>query len=148
MEIILVCIIFAGISSTYGRVQSQINIPQELPDGLLVTGGEEIRSHTATWTVLVTLDAPQPEVGLQQSINYFKQIIEKVHNLRDPHNATRTAWTRRIEELETTMLQGGPKKWPTGPSGSVQLYRLNIEKAIWNCNRAGCRGMQEINNGT
>ena len=83
------------------------NTPMLLPDGLLITGGEEIRSHVATWTVLVTLDAPQEEIGLRQTMENFKSTINRLLKNRDSMNATKTSWYERIMDIEMTMLPDG-----------------------------------------
>ncbi len=40
-----------------------VNTLKPIQDGVLVTGGQDTQSHGTTWTVLVNLDAPSPEVG-------------------------------------------------------------------------------------
>ena len=37
------------LSADYDRTDIRFNEPRFLPDGLLVTGGDETRSHVATW---------------------------------------------------------------------------------------------------
>ena len=66
------------------------NQPELIPDGVLVTGGEETRSHAATWTVLVTLDAPKREPGLKENLNILKRVINQAHSLlKTQSNVTR-----------------------------------------------------------
>ena len=46
------------MSADYDRTDIRFNESRFLPDGLLVTGGDEIRSHVATWVVLITISNP------------------------------------------------------------------------------------------
>ena len=50
---------------------SQLFTPTSIPDGILVTGGDDARAHIATWTVLVTLDVPTLEVSLLPKLYFF-----------------------------------------------------------------------------
>ena len=46
------------LSADDDRTDIRFNEPRYSPDGLLVTGGDETRSHVATWVVLITISNP------------------------------------------------------------------------------------------
>ena len=46
------------LSADYDRTSIRFNEPRFLPSGLVVTGGDETRSHVATWVVLIAISNP------------------------------------------------------------------------------------------
>ena len=83
------------------------DLVEELPDGILVTGGDDTRNHVATWTVLVTM-TPH-EKTRHCSRNYANSAtLRKHHELYALSNITRNIWEQRIRELETTMVIATP----------------------------------------
>ena len=82
----------------------RLNIPQTLPDGVMVTTGEETRTTVATWTVLVTIDRP---VILPQ----FRKRLEKLETLVPPQWTEPTLvpfqalWRERINQIRETWTQ-------------------------------------------
>ena len=55
--------------------------PENLPDGVLVTGGDVTRNHVVTWTVLVSLGAPREEPGLLEKLREFRETLRSYHEL-------------------------------------------------------------------
>ncbi len=104
---------------------TQLNVPQELPDGLLVTNGSTVAAHVATWTVLVVLDAPQFDYGLSEKLQQINVTIAKLNRVRPLSNATRTVWFQRMEDLTLLM---------TTPSSGARVRRglLNVVGEISN----------------
>ena len=70
--------------------------PEHLVDGVLVTGGDDTRNHVATWTVLVTLEAPREEPGLLDKLREFCETLRSHHELNALSNITRYIWEQRI----------------------------------------------------
>ena len=82
--------------------------PEHLPDGVLVTGGDDTRNHVATWTVLVTLEAPRGEPRLLDKLRGFRETLRSHHELNALSNITREIWEQRIREIESTMTTVAP----------------------------------------
>ena len=76
--------------------------PYRLDDGLLVTQGGETRALTATWNILVVLDALPREPGILENIRRFQQFVH--HRSTEPGipNATCAIWISRIARLQET----------------------------------------------
>ena len=80
-----------------------LNEPQQISDGLLVTGGAEIRAQVATWTVLVTLDVPEPERDLHHKLHGFRTVLAKLYAMSPVPAAVRQEWEQRIKDIELSM---------------------------------------------
>ena len=89
----------------YDKTAIAYNIPKPLPDGILITGGEETRSHVATWTILVTLDVPIEEPGMRTRLRHFRELVDSIHRVRKLP-ISQTGWMQRIKDIEDTMLPG------------------------------------------
>ena len=79
----------------------RLNIPQTLPDGVMVTTGEETRTTVATWTVLVTIDRPA-------ILPQFCKRLEKLETFVPPQWTEPTLvpfqalWRERINQIRET----------------------------------------------
>ena len=86
----------------------------KLADGLLIQKGDELRSHIASWTVLIVLQPPPPPNQLDQTIGQIRKVIEErsvaqpkpyitIHLIRQ---SLLDNWERRLKwiasHLETT----------------------------------------------
>ncbi len=102
-----VSFVFAGLAPLENKFEP-------IRDGLLVTGGEEIKRLGAVWTVLVTLDAPHPEAGIEDRLAVLERLITQVHFLRGTPNATAELWDVRLEDLRRTVVPPSSPAWPAG----------------------------------
>ena len=64
-----------------------------------------MRSHVATWTVIVTVDRPAPEGPLGLQINQLKGMIAPLKD-QTGYDATTEIWEERIKEIEETLIIG------------------------------------------
>lgn len=103
-SIILLTICIPIVAGNFHQTQILYNQPQSLPDGLLITGGVETRSQEAVWTALVTLETPKPNPDLRARINYFRKIVRTLETMKGSSNTTRTAWEKRLDDIEDAML--------------------------------------------
>ena len=62
------------------------------------------RSHVATWTVLVAIDEPAAETGLQRKLQQFEAVLKLHHQQNALSNVTRQIWVERIRQIESTMI--------------------------------------------
>ena len=81
----------------------RLNIPQTLPDGVMVTAGEETRTTVATWTVLVTIDRPA-------LLPQFRKRLENLETLVPPQWTEptlvpfRALWREQINQIRETWM--------------------------------------------
>ena len=102
-----VFVLFAAIQVN-GKGSSRTSVsklftPTSIPDGILVTGGDDTRAHIATWTVLVTLDVPTLEVSLLPKLFFFQRALRSHHTYSGISNETKNIWNERIENLKATI---------------------------------------------
>jgi hypothetical protein len=102
----------------------------------------------ATWTVLVTLDAPKEEPELRNKLIQFRKVIQEIHTIRSPINVTKQIWRQRLDEIESTMATPRPvtglrvrralidligiissKLFGTATEAEVKLCKRQIKKA-------------------
>ena len=100
------------------RTQEQLDATP-LNDGLLVTPGESMRSHVATWTVIITLDRPAPEGELAQRLRQLTTLMRPLRNQTEYSDST-ALWEGRITELERTLVH-------TQPSSGTRHRRAPLE---------------------
>ena len=91
----------------------------KLADGLLIQKGDELRSHIASWTVLIALHPPPPPNQLDQTIGQIRKGIEersvaqpkpyiKIHLIRQTlldNWERRLKWTARHLEMTSSLNQ-------------------------------------------
>ena len=103
----MVFVLFAAIQVN-GQGSSRTSVsklftPTSIPDGILVTGGDDTRAHIATWTVLVTLDVPTLEVSLLPKLSFFQRALRSHHAYSGISNETKNIWNERSENLKATI---------------------------------------------
>ena len=105
------CVAYALIacvrSADYTGTNITFNSPRFLPDGLLVTGGQDTRNHIATWVVLMTIATPSELPDLQTKLTRFKNTIDNLRGVHDLANETISGWDIRIAEIADTMHRPG-----------------------------------------
>ena len=71
----------------------------KLADGLLIQKGDDLRSHIASWTVLIVLHPPPPPNQLDETIDQIRKVIEErgVHSIRQD---LRDNWERRLKWID------------------------------------------------
>ena len=98
-QLVIICIL---CTLSMGRIQAT-NDNLVLTDGLLVMPGETMRSHMATWTVIVTVDRPAPEGELGARLSRLQDLIRSLRN-QTGYQATTSLWEGRLRELEDTLV--------------------------------------------
>ena len=101
-------------------VALKFNIPQAVNNGVLVPGGGDIRSNTATWTLFVTLDAPRPEVTLQTKIQQLRLHLHSELVDHSAYNLSRWSWMQILHAIEAQI----PPAVPTGQRNRRGLFDL------------------------
>ena len=83
----------------------------KLADGLLIQKGDELRSHIASWTVLIVLQPPPPPNQLDQTIGQIRKVIEERSVAQPKHYIT-------IHLIRQTLLDNWERrlKWIALPS--------------------------------
>ena len=71
-----------------------------IPDGVLITGGQEMFGHIATWTVVVTLNIPAEQIELLNKLNKFQKVLYQHNRIS---NITKDMWNQRINEIKSTI---------------------------------------------
>ena len=71
-----------------------------IPDGVLITGGQETFGHIATWTVVVTLNTPAEQIELLNKLNKFQNVLYQHNRIS---NITKDMWNQRINEIKSTI---------------------------------------------
>ena len=89
-------------------VAFDFNVPQKLTDGILVTGGRETRGHVATWTLIVVLDAPRPDVTFRSKVQQLRSYIHSVLLDHRSPNVTRWSWLQRLQAIADQMPHSIP----------------------------------------
>ena len=88
----------------FDRTRITFDEPHTFPNGILVLSAGETQRHAATWTILITLDAPKLEIDLHESLQRIRSIIASLHDHRGSNNDTRILWEGCIQEIEDTMI--------------------------------------------
>ena len=84
------------------------NVPQKLTDGVFLTGGRVTRSHIATWTRIVVLDAPNPDVTLLVKVQQLRSYILSVLSDHRVPNVTKGSWFQRLQAIESQIPHSKP----------------------------------------
>ena len=71
-----------------------------IPDGVLITGGQETFGHIATWTVVITLNIPAEQIELLNKLNKFQNVLYQHNRIS---NITKDMWNQRINEIKSTI---------------------------------------------
>ena len=79
------------------------NIPHQLSDGLLITRDSDINVRKGTYTVLVVIDAPQPEPRLAERLFDLRAVIRELGKHQNYSRTTHNVWEQRIADIEATM---------------------------------------------
>ena len=64
-----------ALAMDYNTTGIPLNEPEFLPNGILVTGGEPIRNHVATWVVLITINQPTDIPELRQKLDKDSELL-------------------------------------------------------------------------
>ena len=83
-------------------------MPQRLTDDFFLTGGCVTHSHIATWTLIVVLDAPQPEVTLRVKVQQLRSYILSVLSDHRVPNITKGSWLQRLQAIESQIPHSTP----------------------------------------
>ena len=79
------------------------NIPHWLRDGLLLTRDSDINVRKGAYTVLVVIDAPQPEPRLAERLFDRRAVIRELGKHQNYSRTTHNVWEQRIADIEATM---------------------------------------------
>ena len=71
-----------------------------IPDGVLITGGQETFGHVATWTVVVTLNIPTEQIELLNKLNKFQNVLYQHNRIS---NISKDMWNQRINQIKSTI---------------------------------------------
>ena len=66
--------------SLMGLILTVTSTPHEvtkLADGLLIQKGDELRSHIASWTILIAIHPPAPPKKMDETIDQIRKVIEE-----------------------------------------------------------------------
>ena len=67
-----------------------------------------MRSLTAQWSVIITLETPKEEIELKKKLETFETTMNKVFTKMSSLNATQMGWTQRIRTMKQTMTLPSP----------------------------------------
>lgn len=106
----VLCVIWILAVTTCSTDFLDFNEPKRLEDGILVVNGGEMKTLSAIWTIIVSLEAPTPDNNLWDTLDNFKSTIENLHHLQPMLNGTYSAWMVRIAAIQSTMTPPGRKR--------------------------------------
>ena len=138
-----VVLVIVSAVAQLDRTQIHFNDPQILPDGILVLNDGETQRHAATWTILISLDAPKTEEGLRLALHQIRTVITSLQDHRSALNSTRKQWESRIQEIEDAMIDYMSERTPRTRRGllnivgqiSQKLFGTATEEQVNECRR-------------
>ena len=114
-------LVYVAIYSLVYRLSSADNTPYSLPikfpDGVLVSGGQDIRRQSATWSLLVVLDAPKI-VDRLSPVHRIRSVMATLLAVYRATNSTRDSWVQRLHDIKLTIV---------GPDAFAAVHRGRIK---------------------
>ena len=108
MQLCLLCLIVPLIQAI------PFNVPTNLSDGLLITGGAKTRRHVATWTVVVSLDSPTPTRFDEAYVRSINRLLLNINTRSGLKNSTLLLWKRRFSDLVSNLQFSSSRRSPRG----------------------------------
>ena len=99
--------IYALVCRLSSAANTPYNLPIKFPDGVLVSGGQDTRRQSATWSLLVVLDAPKI-VNWLSPVHRIRSVTSTLLAVYRATNSTRDSWVQRLHVTELTIADPHP----------------------------------------
>lgn len=109
--------IYALVCRLSSAANTPYNLPIKFPDGVLVSGGQDTRRQSATWSLLVVLDAPKI-VDWLSPVHRIRSVMATLLAVYRATNSTRDSWVQRLHDIELTIV--GPDPFTAVPRGRIK----------------------------
>ena len=109
--------IYALVCRLSSAANTPYNLPIKFPDGVLVSGGQDTRRQSATWSLLVVLDAPKI-VDWLSPVHRIRSVMATLLVVYRATNSTRDSWVQRLHYIELTIV--GPDPFTAVHKGRIK----------------------------
>ena len=92
--------IYALVCRLSSAANTPYNLPIKFPDGVLVSGGQDTRRQSATWSLLVVLDAPKI-VDWLSPVHRIRSVMATLLAVYRATNSTRDSWVQRLHVINS-----------------------------------------------
>ena len=113
--------LLAVVCCSLSTASVTFNKPVQIADGVLVTGGHELRRHSATWSLFVVFDAPQLHIDWMPSLARIHRAIDTLVAVYRATNSTRDSWLQRLRDIELTIVEPAPFGSPRARRGLLDI---------------------------
>ena len=125
------CVVARTIPTSYNDTRhSWTNLEgalaRHLPDGIIVTQGEELRAQISEWTVLVTLEPPEKPATLLDHVSAVEECLRLSNVSQVLSDDTRLAWNLRLSNLRASLSAPMPSSDTTPRPSRARRGLLDI----------------------